>query len=140
MLSGRRKLSLPGSDIPLVKVNQTTPIVDPRFVHLVRRLEQAGQLLLSPTPEAVRDAGLLLEDASETLKRECTSSIDSAGDMAAQIQEVERIMVRTRQLLEGAARVQWARLRKITAVTQSYAPGGVLSKWQPSSPTLDVQV
>jgi hypothetical protein len=121
-------------------VSHTHVITAPALLQVNRRLEQVGQLLLTPTPEAIRDATLLLEEAIALLRNEGSSGLRDRREFAAQVKELERTMERTRRLIEGALRVQWVRLRKITAVTQGYAPGGKPSRWQPTSPTVNFQV
>jgi hypothetical protein len=121
-------------------VSHTHVITAPALLHVTRRLEQVGELLLTPTPEAIREATLLLEDAIAMLRNEGSSGRHDHREFAEQVKELERTMDRTRRLIEGSLRVQWVRLRKITAVTQGYAPGGKVSKWQPSAPTVNFQV
>ena len=121
-------------------VSHTHVITAPALLHVNQRLEQVGQLLLTPTPEAIRDATLLLEEAIAMLRNEGSSGPRDRREFSEQVKELERTVERTRRLIEGALRVQWVRLRKITAVTQGYAPGGKPSKWQPSSPTVNFQV
>jgi len=137
----------PGTPSPTTVIPETKrvpvahhhPITAPALLHVTRRLEQVGHLLLTPTPEAIRDATLLLEDAILVLRRDGSGGRDVHSDFPAQVEELERTMERTRRLIEGALRVQWVRLRSIRSVTQGYAPGGKQSKWLPSSPTVDFQ-
>jgi hypothetical protein len=135
-----RKSTASNATEPRNIVIHTHVITAPALLHVNRRLEQVGQLLLTPTPEAVRDATLLLEEAIAMLRSEGSSGLHDRREFSEQVKELERTMERTRRLIEGALRVQWVRLRKITAVTQGYAPGGKPSKWQPSAPTVNFQV
>ena len=108
------------------------------------RLQQTSKLLVYPTPQRIREAALLLEQAQEALK-----GVQSAADnvyelpierLAGRIAQLEFAMRVVKQLLEGALRVQWAQLRKITVISQSYTRGGRISQWQPGCPKVDLQV
>jgi hypothetical protein len=101
-------------------------------------LEQVIELLIEPTPAAIRQAGFLLENADECLRREAARQ--QGEHRPEHIREVESAMLRARRLIEGALRIQWTQMRRVTAITQTYIPGGKLSQCYPSHPEFDVKV
>jgi hypothetical protein len=101
-------------------------------------LEQAIELLIDPTPTAIRQAGFLLENASECLRREAARQ--QGEHRREHIREMESVMLRARRLIEGALRIQWTQMRRVAAVTQTYIPGGKLSQFYPAHPEVDVKI
>lgn len=101
-------------------------------------LDQVIELLIEPTPAAIRQAGFLLENAGECLRREAARQ--QGEHRPEHIREVESVMLRARRLVEGALRIQWAQMRRITAITQTYVPGGKVSQFYPDNPGFDVKI
>jgi hypothetical protein len=101
-------------------------------------LERVIELLIDPTPAAIRQAGFLLENADECLRREAARQ--QGEHRPEHIRDVESVMLRVRRLIEGALRTQWTQMRRVTAVTQTYIPGGKLSHFYPSHPEFDVKI
>ena len=101
-------------------------------------LEQVIELLIEPTPAAIRQAGFLLENADECLRREAARQ--QGEHRPEHIRDVESVMLRARRLTEGALRIQWTQMRRVTAITQTYIPGGKLSQFYPSHPEFDVKI
>ena len=101
-------------------------------------LRLATKLLVVPTPAAIRDVSLLLEEAQASLQK-----LKSAAEEKKSKLEVHQLNIdlkNFRCLVEGALRVQWGQMRTVIALTQSYAPGGKISRWQPASPKVDLKV
>jgi hypothetical protein len=117
---------------------QTAPMSKQMAAELSSAIELASRLLIAPTPAAVRDASLLLEEAQRRLLQ-----LKSGAGQNRANQEIQRLandLKQFRLLVEGALRVQWSQMRKVIALTQSYAPGGKVSRWQPTSPKVDLKV
>lgn len=100
-------------------------------------LEHLVALLIEPTPAAIRQAALLLQSADECLRREVALQQKHCPE---HIRNVERIMLRTRHMIEGALRIQRTQMRRLTAITQTYLRGGKLSQFYPGDPGFDVKV
>ncbi len=98
----------------------------------------AGQLLVHPTPAVIRDISLLLEEATVRLQQLKSTAQEDEGRFDAE--KLNDDLRKFRCLVEGARRVQWSRMRTVIALTQSYAPGGKVSRWQPTSPKVNLQV
>jgi len=101
-------------------------------------IEHVIDLLIEPTPAAIRQAGLLLENADERLR--CAAACQQGKHSREHILEVENVTLRARRLIEGALRIQWAQMRRISAVTQTYIPGGKVSQFYPAAPGFDVKI
>jgi hypothetical protein len=102
----------------------------------VARLEAASQLLVTPTPQGIRDVGLLLEDAHMWVQRESPSTDNKS--LAADLNDVQNALSRVRQLLHGALQVQSIQMRRVVAITQIYMPGGKIVRWRPQISNVDV--
>jgi len=109
-----------------------------------RRLRALEQLLIQPTPEAIREAGILLGEAGVLVQRFLdlanASPEPDAEVLRQKIQVFAKLCQRTKALLEGARRVQWTRMHAIAAFTQSYTRTAKLKTWVPAARTLNVEM
>ncbi|HXR78704.1 MAG TPA: hypothetical protein VN737_22205 [Bryobacteraceae bacterium] len=126
---------LPDTDRKTLAAGSGTPSGLKQVRHI---LEQVIELLIEPTPAAIRQAGFLLGNAGECLWRE--AACQQGEHCPEHIREVESVMLRARRLIEGALRIQWTQMRRITAVTQTYVPGGKISQFYPDNPGFDVKI
>jgi hypothetical protein len=109
-----------------------------------RRLRTLEQLLIQPTPEAIREASRLLGEASLLVQRFLdvanASPEQDAEILRQKIQIFANLCQRTNALLEGARRVQWTRMHAIASFTQSYTRAAKLKTWVPASHNLNVEM
>lgn len=109
-----------------------------------RRLRSLEPLLIQPTPEAIREASMLLGEASLLVQRFlelANASPEQDSEVLRQkIQIFAKLCQRTHALLEGARRVQWMRMHSIASFTQSYTRGARVKTWVPASRTLNVEM
>lgn len=113
-----------------------------------RRLELIERLLMKPTPQGIRDAGLVLDEANQLLNQYCRSGSGQPagpGELSLQelrpmISEFKQICIRVKVLLEGAQKVQWNRMRAIGAITQSYTATARIKSWKPQSGTINLHL
>jgi hypothetical protein len=87
-------------------------------------------------PESVREANLLVEEAGQQVLRirrilDRQSKAVDIQPYAVRITEFQQQLSRVARLLEGAKRAQWARIRWIGALVQTYTPGGRARLWNP---------
>lgn len=111
------------------------PAVD--LQDLRNALEQVIELLIDPTPAAIREAGVFLESADEQLRQAARQRREHPKE---QLRQIEVVMLRARRLIEGALRIRWAQMRRITTLTQTYMSGGKLLQFYPADPRLDLKV
>ncbi len=102
------------------------------------RLHSIEQLLLRPTPQAIFDADVLLQEVS-SLIADCGRSAEK-GNMEAGIRDFRILCARVAKLLEGARRVQWIRMRLITSLTESYTARAEKKIWTPPRTTVNVRM
>jgi hypothetical protein len=124
----------PGSDALLWSLNQA------RW-----RLNRTEQLLLNPLPESIREANLLVEEVGQQVQRlrrllDHRSAALDMGHYAPGITEFQQQLRRVSLLLEGARRAQWARIRWVGALVQTYTPGGRARLWNPFPRTWSVDM
>jgi len=72
----------------------------PALLHVTRTLEEVGELLRVPTPTAIRQATLLLEDAIIVLRRAGSCGRDNHSDFSKSVEQLKRTMDRTRQFID----------------------------------------
>lgn len=90
-------------------------------------LRSAEKLLLNPTPGAIEHAGLVLEKvllSTQTWQNADNAALDSLA-------EFHELCQRVKALLEGALRVQWTYIHRISSATQTYSPSPVVKTWIP---------
>jgi len=90
-------------------------------------LRTAEKLLLNPTPGAIENAGFVLEKAlssTETWQSTDHTALES-------LTEFHELCRRVKTLLEGALRVQWTYIHRISSATQTYSPSPVVKTWIP---------
>jgi hypothetical protein len=90
-------------------------------------LRAAEKLLLNPTPGAIENAGLVLEEvlsSMQTWRNADNTALDS-------LTEFHELCRRVKALLEGALRVQWTYIHRISSATQTYSPSPVAKTWIP---------
>jgi hypothetical protein len=108
----------------------------------VERLESIEQLLLRPTPEAVRETEALLQEV-EVLVSEHGKRVGAGADMEGERGVADGFRVlgdRVGKLLEGARRAQWIRMRLITSLTQTYTARAEAKRWNPPCGTINVRM
>lgn len=106
------------------------------------RLQQLEQLLLQPTPEAIREANTLLQEVA-ALVAECRAETNlNAQDhtIHALLNDFRIRCERVAKLLEGARRAQWIRMRLITSLTQTYTARAEAKIWPPPSGTVNIRM
>ncbi len=132
------------ADGPALVENQAADVEPPPNVDLLLwalnqarwRLTRTEELLLNPLPESVREANLLVEEVGQQVLRirrildPRSKSVD-VQPYAVRITEFQQQLSRVSRLLEGAKRVQWARIRWVGALVQTYTPGGRARLWNP---------
>ncbi len=115
------------------------PEVDPLLWALNQarwRLTRTEELLLNPLPESIREASLLVEEVGQQALRirRILDQRSNSMDMrpyATKIAQFQQQLSRISRLLEGAKRVQWARISWVGALVQTYTPGGRARLWNP---------
>jgi hypothetical protein len=90
-------------------------------------LRTAEKLLLNPTPGAIENAGLVLEKA--LLSTHTWQNTDNAA--LESLTEFHELCRRVKALLEGALRVQWTYIHRISSATQTYSPASAVKTWIP---------
>jgi hypothetical protein len=106
------------------------------------RLRKIEQLLICPTPEAIRETDLLLEEAAilvaahaEEVRRDGSREGEKGGRESLRV-----LCDRVGKLLEGARRAQWIRMRLITSLTETYTARAETKRWSPPCGTINVRM
>lgn len=137
--------ALPGTpESPLLVESKAADVEPPPHVDTLLwalnqarwRLARTEELLLNPSPDSIREVSLLVEEVGQQVLRIRHAFERRSGSMDVQpyserISEFQQQMRRVSRLLEGAKRVQWARIRWIGALVQTYTPGGRARLWNP---------
>lgn len=97
-------------------------------------LQIAEKLLLNPTAHSVALVGSVLQEAQLLL----------AGDLEPAAvnekrQEFEATCARLKALVEGALRVQWTYIHRISSATSTYTAGPATKRWCPPASTLSLE-
>jgi hypothetical protein len=96
-------------------------------------------LLVEPTPEAISQARILLEEVTRDvgrIQRVATElDVEHRSSYAPPLLEFQQQLGRVARLLLGAKRMQWARIRWVGALVQTYTSSGKARLWNPSSKT-----
>ena len=106
------------------------------------QLSKVEQLLLCPTPEAIREAEVLLGEVAAFVS-EHVEELRADRNREGARREGERFRVqcdRVAKLLEGARRAQWIRMRLITSLTQTYTARAEAKTWSPPCRTINVRM
>jgi hypothetical protein len=104
------------------------------------RLTQTEFLLLEPDPEAIQQATFHVNEVSALVQRAVrifggNASPISRVPYVATVLDLHRRLKRVRTLLEGAKRMQWARIRWIGSIVQTYTASGKARLWNPAART-----
>jgi hypothetical protein len=104
------------------------------------RLRSMEDLLLRPTPEAIRTAGALLQEAVALLT-ELSPGLNFTDSCTPKAVHDFRVLCdRVGKLLEGARRVQWIRLRLIASLTQTYSARAETKTWSPHTGNVNISM
>ncbi len=140
-----------------LQAGSSNPLTCCELIQAGSRLKAAESLLLTPTPEAMREVEMLLGQALNLVKRlskedlaqpvapaPSTQLSDEEGrqqviDLRIKVAGFNQHCSRIAKLLEGARRVQWAHMRWINSFTQTYTAGATTSSWNPPGRTLNVE-
>jgi hypothetical protein len=109
----------------------------PVLAELSARLEEASGLLLTPNEQSIRSVTFIVRDASIRLNQ--LKGVEMGQQSRDELQRVQEQLRRTRSLVEGAMRIQWTNIRRLMALTQSYAPPGKISRFTDRWPRVDVK-
>jgi hypothetical protein len=107
----------------------------------LERLQAVERLLISPTPEAIGEAEVLLQEAAAMVSkhREARDRGGARGE-EAELDGFSKACSRVLKLLEGARRAQWIRLRLLTSLTQTYTARAEAKNWSFSRGTINVRM
>jgi hypothetical protein len=109
-----------------------------------RQLQGTELLLVEPTPEAISQARILLEEATRDVIRiqRLTAEMDfeSRTVYTPPLLEFQQQLSRVARLLQGAKRMQWARIRWVAAVVQTYNSSGKAGLWSPGGKTWTLEM
>jgi hypothetical protein len=123
-----------GTARPLRAGNVSHPVL----AEVSASLERATALLLTPNPQSIRTVTFIVRDASIRLNR--LKGVEMGPEFGDELQRVQAQLRRTRSLVEGAMKVQWTNIRRLMALTQSYAPPGRISRFAHRCSRIDVRV
>lgn len=101
---------------------------------ICRHLRTAEQLLLNPNPQAIEQAGFVLNQA--------LSLAEGSADARVAEEQVANLRagcIRVKTLLEGALRAQWAYIHRLSATTSTYTAGPGTKSWSARSSTLNLK-
>jgi hypothetical protein len=97
-------------------------------------LQVAQKLLLNPTPQSIELVGSVLQEAHALLQ----SGVDPAA-ASEKWPEFQAGCTRLKALVEGALRVQWTYVHRISATTSTYTAGPGTKRWTPPASTLSLE-
>jgi len=104
------------------------------IVSACERLQAAENLLLNPNMPAITSVGFVLQEAQSLIE----SDIDPTG-AAEKLIEFQARCKRVKALLEGALRVQWTYIHRISSTTSTYTAGPRTKRWIPPASTLSLE-
>lgn len=104
------------------------------------RLHLIERLLLEPSPQAIREAEVLLQETASLMKEDDGEARMRDADLRAAMNEFGVLCARVGKLLEGARRAQWIRMRLITSLTQTYTARAETKIWRPRSGTVNISM
>jgi hypothetical protein len=104
------------------------------------RLTRTAFLLLEPNPEAIEEAALHVDEVVELVQRvdhmfAARPHRVSRAPYIATVLDLHQQVKRVRRLLEGARRMQWARIRWMGSIVQTYTASGKARLWNPAART-----
>ena len=109
-----------------------------------RQLIGTELLLVEPTPEAISQARILLEEVTRDvvrLQRLASALMFLTGAAyTPPLLEFQQQLSRVARLLQGAKRTQWARIRWVGALVQTYTSNGKARLWNPSAKTWTLEM
>lgn len=107
----------------------------------LERLQAVERVLLSPTPQAIGEAEVLLHEAAAVVAehREERDRNGARGERA-EVDRFRKACDRVAKLLEGARRAQWIRLRLLSSLTQTYTARAEAKNWSPWRGTVNVRM
>jgi hypothetical protein len=120
------------------RIHNNREALHPGLNSLSAGLEKAGKLLLAADPQSIQAAAVIVNEMNAHMKMMATARLGE--EHWHELRNVHQQLKRVRNLLNGAMRVQWTVLRRLTAVTQSYAPPGRVSQFKDRWPRVDVKV
>lgn len=97
-------------------------------------LQVAEKLLLNPNGQSISLVGSVLQEAQALL--------ESATDPAAAREkwpEFQARCTRLKALVDGALRVQWTYIHRISCATSTYTAGPGTKRWNPPASTLSLE-
>jgi hypothetical protein len=131
----------------LISPLEPPPNVDPIQWSLDRARRQligTELLLVEPTPEAISQARILLEEVTRDVTRiqrfATELDVEHRASYEPPLIEFQQQLVRVARLLLGAKRMQWARIRWVGALVQTYTSSGKARLWNPSSKTWTLEM
>ena len=104
------------------------------------RLHKIEQLLLCPTPEAIRETDILLREVAVFVSGHVEELRADLGRDAQMEGGFRALCDRVAKLLEGARRAQWIRMRLVTSLTQTYTARAEEKTWPPPRGTINVRM
>jgi hypothetical protein len=106
------------------------------------RLHRVEQLLLHPTPEAIRESEVLLQQVAIAVAEHGERRrVDPTGDgEKAMADHLCTVCARVTKLLEGARRAQWIRMRLITSLSHTYTARAEGKTWCAPCGTINVRM
>lgn len=119
-------------------IERASPFAAPGLAAISADLDRAAALLLHSDQQSLRTAIAIVQEASSRV-----AAIASAGaneHSRNDLLNIEEQLRRTRQVAEGAMRIHWTNLRRVLALTQSYAPPGKLSQFKDRWTRIDLKV
>lgn len=126
-----------------MEAHQPPPGTDPINWSLERaklRLTKTEFLLLEPNPDAIQQATFQVDEVVALIGR-VARTFDSDHPLThrmpyvASMLDLHQQLKRVRRLLEGAKRMQWARIRWIGSIVQTYTASGQARLWNPAGRT-----
>jgi len=126
-----------------MEAHQPPPGTDPISWTLERaklRLTKTEFLLLEPNPDAIQQATFQVEEVAALIARverglENDRSLTRRMPYVATMLDLCQQLKRVRRLLDGAKRMQWARIRWIGSIVQTYTAAGKTRLWNPAPRT-----
>lgn len=104
------------------------------------RLTETEFLLLEPNPEAIQEVTFHVDELVELVRRVDRMFATNANPAprapyTASVLDLHQQLKRVRKLLEGAKRMQWARIRWIGSIVQTYTAAGKARLFNPAART-----